>query len=1426
MSRITAISKGLDAGEPPPGAGDPAGIRVLLVEDDPNDAELIVRELDRLESAVSWNRVDRLDAFERALDQFVPDIVLLDYQLPGFSGALALERARALHPEIPVVMVTGVLADEAAIELLKSGAKDYVLKSNLVRLVPAVRRALAAEQGIRARKTAERAVAKSELRYRRLFEAAQDGILILDGKTGVIVDANPFVTGRLGYRREELVGRVPWELALFAEVAASQQAFTELVAGGHGRHDNLRLRRKDGSALEVEFVSNAYEVDGALVYQCNIRDISDRRRVERALDESELRFRSLIENASDLISVVGADGRIRYLSPAIRELGGYQPEELLGHDFYELVHPDDLGAARRVMAEIRASRLESLPFELRLRGKDGGFRDCESTARNLLGTPGVDGVVVVTRDITQRKRAEQQLRTTEQRYRDLFGATPDAIMTLEPPSWRFTDANRAALKLFGAKNQAEFLAHSPWDASPERQPDGRASVEVAQELIEAAMRQGSQRFEWTHRRFGGAEFPAEVLLTRVEVNGSPQLYATVRDISERRRAESERAFGAAILAAVQQTSPDGILLVDPQGRIMSYNRRFVEIWAIPPDLIAAGDDAPVLDWVADQVVDRPAFVGRVKQLYALVNEASRDEVPLKDGRILDRHSASVRLPGRDYIGRVWFFRDITESRRTEQALRAAHERLQSATEGAEAGVWEYQVPSQQMTWDSTVRGFYGMRPEDGDPDLNGWLARVHPEDRDWLAERIRVAIGDGADQFDAEFRVPQAEGGLRWIRAFGKIYRGPDGIALRAIGIGLDISEAKRRRAAQEQAEAAVQASEHRFRALIENAADIIGITDAGGRLTYVSPSMQGFGGYTPEESLGHKVLEFVDPASREDFQAKFAELLRQPGAVARGERWYRRKDGQPRLFESVARNLLHDPAVAGIVVNLRDITERHEAEAQLRAISGAAMDAVLLIDNQGRLAFWNAAAERMLGYSEAEALGQDMHALLAPARYQAAFLAGFAGFRDSGQGAMVGRTVELAARRKDGLEVPVELSLAGVLLAGQWNAVGILRDISARRAQERALARVNRALKTLSACNSVVVHSASEEQLLQAMCNAVVQAGGYQLAWIGVAEADPARSVRPLAWAGPAEDYVRELDLSWADNERGRGPVGRCLRGGQPETVRDIESDASMALWRERALRLGCKSLLALPLRGAAGVFGVLAIYAGEPDAFDADELALLTEMAGDLSYGIQALRTQIAHAQGLLRLERGMAGTVQALAGTVEARDPYTAGHQRRVAAIATAIARELGLAEPLVRGLELAAIIHDIGKINVPAEILAKPGKLTAVEFELIKTHAEAGYQILKDIEFPWPVAEMVRQHHERLDGSGYPQGLKAGEMLPEAKILAVADVVEAMSSDRPYRPGKGVEAALEEIRRGRGSLFDPDAVDACLRLFQQRGFEFPV
>ncbi len=189
--------------------------------------------------------------------------------------------------------------------------------------------------------------------------------------------------------------------------------------------------------------------------------------------------------------------------------------------------------------------------------------------------------------------------------------------------------------------------------------------------------------------------------------------------------------------------------------------------------------------------------------------------------------------------------------------------------------------------------------------------------------------------------------------------------------------------------------------------------------------------------------------------------------------------------------------------------------------------------------------------------------------------------------------------------------------------------------------------------------------------------------------------------------------------------------------------------------------------------------------------------------------------------RLKRVLLQTVRSLSLTLEMRDPYTTGHQRRVAQLSTAIGRRMGLSEAVVEGLRTGGLLHDIGKIHIPAEFLSRPGKLSAEVHKVIRMHPQMGWEIMKDIEFPWPVADMIRQHHERLDGSGYPLGLKGDEIILESRIIAVADVLEAISSHRPYRPALGLDVAIQELRDHSGTRYDPAVVQACIDVVEEKG-----
>ena len=338
------------------------------------------------------------------------------------------------------------------------------------------------------------------------------------------------------------------------------------------------------------------------------------------------------------------------------------------------------------------------------------------------------------------------------------------------------------------------------------------------------------------------------------------------------------------------------------------------------------------------------------------------------------------------------------------------------------------------------------------------------------------------------------------------------------------------------------------------------------------------------------------------------------------------------------------------------------------------------------------------------------------------------------------------------------------------------------QRALEQRVEERTRALRTLSAGNQAVVHADTVEEMLKRMGQAITDVGGYAGA---VVELDD----------GTVERMGSEASC-WPESIR---PDGIC-----------VQLD-------------GCaQRVLNLPLVRRGGPIGCLMVLAepGAQEAFsDPGNVRLLGEMAGDLAYGIDTLRARAQNIAARRALEQSLEHTIEAIAATLEVRDPYTAGHQKRTTRIAVAIGREMGLDEDRLKGLYVAGTIHDIGKIAVPVEILSRPGTLSEAEFAIIRIHPVAGYDIIKGIEFPWPVANIVRQHHERLDGSGYPDGLKGDAILLESRILSVADVLEAISSHRPYRAALGLEVAIDELRRYRGTRFDPQVVDTCLKLLNE-------
>jgi len=603
----------------------------------------------------------------------------------------------------------------------------------------------------------------------------------------------------------------------------------------------------------------------------------------------------------------------------------------------------------------------------------------------------------------------------------------------------------------------------------------------------------------------------------------------------------------------------------------------------------------------------------------------------------------------------------------------------------------------------------------------------------------------------------------------------------------------------------ALAQSEEKYRMVVEHANEAVFVAQDG-FLRFVNPKTVELTGYSARDLMGMPFPQLIHPEDRELVVDRFRRRLHGEDVLDAYE--FRIVDAHSETRWIEIRPVVIEWEGAPATLNLAsDITQRRRAaealatsEKKWRELFENLRDGWVSTDMEGRFLECNRAYEEMLGYS-LEELAQRTYEDLTPEKWRAYE-------RDVVTQRIVERGYSGVYRkeyiRKDGTVLPVELSAYLIRdsegrPAGMW---GLARDMSERMAAE--------------------VAKEESEARYRAL---------FENSPISLWQEDYSETKRLL-------DEVKASGVDDIEEHLRDNPdlVEECIRA-----IRVVDvNQATVTMHRAASKKdLVGHLLQIIPPESRTGFTPQLVAIANgdtscESEGIDErlDGTKMHVAVRWTVAPGFERTMERVlvskidvtATVEADRAIRAALRGTIEAIGLTTETRDPYTAGHQRRVTELAVAIAEELALDEKRIEGMRAAALMHDIGKMAVPAEILSKPSRLTEMEMALIQSHPQVAYDILKSISFPWPLAEIVRQHHEWIDGSGYPQGLRGDEILPEARILAVADTVEAMASHRPYRAALGIDVALEEIETHRGTRYEPDVVDACLRLFRDGRFAF--
>jgi len=845
---------------------------------------------------------------------------------------------------------------------------------------------------------------------------------------------------------------------------------------------------------------------------------------------------------------------------------------------------------------------------------------------------------------------------------------------------------------------------------------------------------------------------------------------------QRRVAELERRLSEALTAKealpekesyfrrIVENIGDVIFEVDHQGMVIYLSTVGKDIWGYDQkDIIGTN----FIDLVHRD--DRDLLIQRFLELGAGVEYPLIYRLKNKAGEYRwVRTRTKPNIENGVFISAIGTLIDVTDQKQTEEALRKSEIKYRQIFESFEDIYYQTNIEGYIEIVSPSVFNIAGYRPDEliGKSVLEIY---AFPADR----EKMISALLAHSHVRDIEMMLKDKQGALKPASVSAHFIHDEQGVPEGIFGTVRDISERKR-------AEEALTEREAKFRTLFESANDAILLMDQDIFIDCNPKTLKMFG-CTREEIIGQPPYRF-SPEFQPDGRNSSEEALEKIKAAFDGQaqffEWrHSRRDGT--LFDAeVSLNAFSTACKSYVQAIVRDVTTRkqveeaiQESEKKFKRLADNMHDMILEVDLEGTRTYVSPSHKTGLGIEVSEMLQQPIYDRIHPEDLQPTLEAFAHGVKTKSPQLVAYRFLNGKGKYRwlESYGTPIHDS-EQVLIGG----VIVSRDITEKKLAEEKLNSQMSFIETLiDTIPSPVFYKDSSERYLG--CNRAFEKlfGVSRESIIGKTTYD----IAPAEYAAKYSAKDREL----FENHGSQTYEGKVADPNG--SIRDvIISKATYTNARKKI----------------TGLVGVLMDIT--------DNKQVEAKLSNTLNSLRKAFRT-----------------VIQVMVAAVESRDPYTAGHQNRSADLAGAIATEMGLSKDKIDGIRMAGSIHDIGKLSIPAEILAKPTRLSEIELHLVRQHAQRGYEMLKEVESPWPLAEIVYQHHERMDGSGYPRNLKGEEILIEARILAVADVVESMASHRPYRPGLGLDEALKEIEANRETLYDADTVDACLKLFKEKGYQ---